>query len=283
MIKANFEGNNAETEITASHRQSLSRHGYRALRRIGRGAFSQVLLIQQEETKLLYACKISHRLDLARREGEMLAAAVHPLFPEFRDLWEDGESAFLVMEYICGSSLEELLLRRGFFSPAQTARVGMELAEGLKFLHQLPGPVLYRDLKPANVMIRQDGRVKLLDMGCACGLRQPDGARAGTPGYAAPEQLEFGGVLSFASDVYGLGKTLEAMVSENGGSSLRRVIKACTAAQPDQRIPDMQGVMTALAYLCKARDRGEPSRIKGFLQPRVSCVTSVWESEYKNI
>ena len=293
MTKTNFIGNNAENEITAPHRQALSRHGYRALRLIGRGAFSQVLLIQQEETKLLFACKISSRRDLARREGAILKAAVHPLFPKFRDLWEDGGSAFLVMEYVCGSSLEEFLHRRGFFSSVQTARVGMELAEGLKFLHQLPEPVLYRDLKPANIMIRQDGRVKLLDMGCACGLRQPDGARAGTPGYAAPEQLESGGVLSFATDVYGLGKTLEDMIRnsrdnknnrDHRDNSLRQVITACTAAQPDQRIPDMQGVMTALAFLCRSGEsRGELSRIKGFLQSRVSCVKSVWESEYKNI
>lgn len=132
-------------------------------------------------------------------------------------------------------------------------------------------------------MIRQDGRVKLLDMGCVCKMRQPDGARAGTPGYAAPEQLEEGGILSFASDVYGLGRILKVMAGPKSVGRLGKVIAACTAGKPEQRIPDMQGVMTALAPLCKiGRNREEFPR-QSFLQPRVTCVKNVWESEYKNI
>lgn len=270
-------------EITVEISEQLAQHGYQAVRLLGRGAFSQVLLVQQNDTGTLLACKISHRQDLACREGKLLAATDHPLFPRFCEQWEAGESAYLLMEYVCGSSLEELLSRRGFFTQAQTARIGMELAEGLRFLHQLPEPVLYRDVKPANIMIRQDGRVKLLDMGCACELRQPDEARAGTPGYAAPEQLEPGGDLSFSCDVYSLGRTLEAMVGKHS-SGLKQVITACTAEFPERRIPDMQGVMTALAPLCKeGQGRIKGSGIQGFLQPRITCVKSIWESGYKNI
>ena len=271
-----------KNKIAVEKKEQLARRGYHTVRLLGQGAFSQVLLIQQQETGLLFACKVSDRKDLAHREGSLLAAVDHPLFPQFRDLWDEGESAFLLMEYVCGSSLEELLRRRGALSQTQTTRIGMELAEGLRFLHQLPDPILYRDVKPANVMIRQDGRVKLLDMGCASKLRQPDGARAGTPGYAAPEQLEEGGILSFASDVYGLARTLEAIAGKNCGGKLERVINACTAEKPKQRIPDMQGMMTALAPLCKTGRNGDEFPRKGFLQPRVTCVKSVWESEYKN-
>lgn len=271
-------------EITIPYQQSLIRHGYSVVRLIGQGAFSRVLLVRKREIDQLFACKVSYRQDLACMESRLLAATDHPLFPGFCDLWEEGKGAFLLMEYVCGSSLEELLRRRGSFSQAQTARVGMELAEGLRFLHQLPEPILYRDVKPANIMIRQDGRVKLLDMGCACILRHPAGARAGTPGYAAPEQLEERGILSFSCDVYGLGRTLEVMAGKNSGGRLGRVIKACTDPQPERRIPDMQGVMAALAPLCKkGRSREEFSRLQGFLQPRVSCVQNIWESKYKNI
>lgn len=264
--------------------QSLIQRGFRVIRTIGKGAFSQVLLVQQMETDIFFACKISERKDLAQWEGRLLASTDHPLFPGFCDLWEENENSFLLMEYICGSSLEELLQRRGSFAQTQTARVGMELAEGLRYLHQLPEPVLYRDVKPNNVMIRQDGRVKLLDMGCACRLRYCVSARAGTPGYAAPEQLEEGGVLSFACDVYGLGRTLEAMAGKNCGDKLGAVIAACTAKNPKQRIPDMQGVMTALAPLCReGKGRERLAGIQGFLQPRVACVENIWENEYKNI
>lgn len=272
-----------KAKITAEMIEQLARRGYHTVRLLGQGAFSQVFLVQQQETDLLLACKVSERKELARREGRLLAAVDHPLFPGFCGLWEEGESAFLLMEYVCGSSLEGLLRRRGAFSRTQTARIGMELAEGLKFLHQLPDPVLYRDVKPANIMIRQDGRVKLLDMGCACELRQPDGARAGTPGYAAPEQLEEGGILSFSCDVYGLARTLEVIAGKNCGAKLGRVIRACAAEKPKQRIPDMQGVMTALAPLCRTGRNWEESPRKGSLQPRVTCIKSVWESEYKNI
>lgn len=271
-----------KNEIAVEKIEQLARHGHRTIRLLGQGAFSQVLLVQQQETDRLFACKVSDRQDLTHREGRLLEAVDHPLFPRFCDLWEEGKSAFLLMEYVCGSSLEELLRRRGALSQAQTARIGMELAEGLKFLHQLPDPILYRDVKPANVMIRQDGRVKLLDMGCICELRQPDGARAGTPGYAAPEQLEEGGILSFACDVYGLGRTLEVTAGKNCDGKLGRVIKACIAEKPEQRIPDMQGVMAALAPLCRTGRNREEFPRQGFLQPRVTCVKSVWESEYKN-
>ncbi|MCH5341064.1 MAG: serine/threonine protein kinase [Acetatifactor sp.] len=271
-----------KNKIAVEKKEQLARHGYHTVRLLGQGAFSQVLLVKKKETDMLFACKVSDRQDLAHWEGSLLAAMDHPLFPRFRDLWDEGESTFLLMEYVSGSSLEELLRRRGALSRAQTARIGMELAEGLRFLHQLPDPILYRDVKPANIMIRQDGRVKLLDMGCACNLRQPDGARAGTPGYAAPEQLEEGGILSFASDVYGLGRTLEVIAGKNCAGKLGRVINACTAEKPQQRIPDMQGVMTALIPLCKNGRNGEGIPHQGFLQPRVTCVKSVWESEYKN-
>lgn len=283
-IQPGVEGGASQdrNKITAEKIEQLARHGYHTVRLLGQGAFSQVLLVQQQGTDMVFACKVSDRQDLTCREGRLLAAVDHPLFPRFCDLWDEGENAFLLMEYVCGSSLEELLRRRGALSQTQTARIGMELAEGLRFLHQLPDPILYRDVKPANVMIRQDGRVKLLDMGCACKLRWPGGARAGTPGYAAPEQLEEGGILSFACDVYGLARTLEVIAGKNCGGRLGRVIKACIAEKPEQRIPDMQGVMTALAPLCKTGRSREEFQRQGFLQPRVTCVKSVWESEYKN-
>ena len=271
-----------QNKIAIKKIEQLAQRGYHMVRLLGQGAFSQVLLVQQHETDMLLACKVSDRKELARREGRLLTAVDHPLFPRFCGLWEEGESAFLLMEYVCGSSLEELLRRRGALSQIQTARIGMELAEGIKFLHQLPDPILYRDVKPANIMIRQDGRVKLLDMGCACELRQPDGARAGTPGYAAPEQLEEGGILSFSCDVYGLARTLEVIAGKNCGGKLGRVIKTCVAEKPEQRIPDMQGMMSVLAPLCKAGRNSEAFPWQGFLQPRVTCVKSVWESEYKN-
>ena len=262
----------------------FDRQGYHIVQLLGEGAFSRVFLVRKQETGELLACKVSGRLDFARRERELLTRADHPLFPDCLGLWTERGKAFLFMEYICGSSLEEFLKRRGSFTDMQTARVGMELAEGLGFLHQLPEPVLFRDVKPANVMIRQDGRVKLLDLGCACKLQHPVKARAGTPGFAAPEQLAGECKLTFASDVYGLGMTLAAMSGENRGRKLMRVIAACTAKQPKLRLSDMKEVMAALAPLCgMGQSKSEVEGIRKLFAPRVICVKNIWENRYKTI
>lgn len=262
----------------------FDRQGYQVVRLLGRGAFSQVFLVRKQNAGELFACKVSERQDFARRESELLTRANHPLFPDFFDLWIEKGMAFLLMEYVCGSSLKEFLLRRRCFTDIQTARVGMELAEGLGFLHQLPESVLFRDLKPANVIIRQDGRVKLLDLGCACELQQSARDWAGTPGYAAPEQLAGKCKLTFASDVYGLGMTLAAMSGENRGKKLGRVIAACTEQRPELRLSDMKEVMAALAPLCGAgkSKNGSQGNRKPFA-PHVICVKNIWESRYKTI
>lgn len=266
--------------------KALADKGYRIERLLGKGAFSEVFLVRRQPQSFagrLLACKISGRTELALREAALLKRIDHPLFPEFCEMWQQGETVYLLMEYVCGSSLEELLRRRGNFSSAQAARVGMALAEGLRFLHQMPDSVLYRDLKPANIMIRQDGRVKLLDLGCACRKSDQETALAGTPGYAAPEQLNVGGRLTFACDVYSLGKTMAAMAGKNCQGELKQVVFACSCQQPEHRIPDMQGVMAALAPLCSEEvGRSGYFRLGGFLRSRTACIKNIWESSYKN-
>lgn len=279
-------------------REALYCRGYQIARLLGEGAFSQVVLIRKkngiqiqryaEESCAMQkwyapcgmACKISNQTDLALREAETLARTAHPLFPEFFGMWQEGETVFLLMEYICGSSLEALINRRGTFSEAQTVRMGLEIAEGLKYLHELPKPILFRDVKPANILIRQDGRVKLLDLGCACGTGERANL-AGTPEYAAPEQLQSGSAVTPACDVYGLGKTLQAMVGENCGRKLKKVIAACLREQPEERIPDMRGVIEALAAL-----RGESGRRQrqnsGLFHPHIVCEKNIWESAHKS-
>lgn len=264
----------------------LREKGYRMERSLGSGAFSQVVLVRplsKEAGERPLACKISDRTELALREAKLLQCADHPLFPKFRGMWRQGETVYLLTEYVCGDSLEEFLRRRGGFSQTQTARVGLALAEGLKFLHQMPDPILYRDLKPANIMIRQDGRVKLLDMGCACKRSDQTATLAGTVGYAAPEQLTAGGRLTFSCDVYSLGRTMEAMAGKNCRRELRRVILACTRERPQDRIPDMQALTAALIPLCGGGEaENGRTRRAAFLRSRTACIKNIWESNYKN-
>ncbi len=198
-------------------RAFLERRGYRVCRFLGQGAFSRVYLARRRGDGEDVACKVSSRKELVEREGRLLQRLEHPLFVAYKECWQEGDRSCLAMEYVPGSSLDVLLGRQGRLAAKRAAQVALELAEGLRYLHTMKDAVLFRDIKPANIMIRQDGKVKLLDLGCACLLETGDAARAGTPGFGAPEQFEMAGSVSPASDVYGVGQVLWAMLGVSGG------------------------------------------------------------------
>lgn len=189
----------------------LAKRGYLRRRLLGQGSFSDVYCVEDAADGRLYVCKISWKAETLEWEAQVMERLRHPLFPEYADFWKEGRLGFLLREYVPGESLEEMLRRR-CFSARQTICVGRMLAEGLQFLHGLPEPLLFRDIKPANVIIRQDGRAALVDLGCVCEMRRKSDSRAGSPGFAAPEQFGGNGRLTAACDVYGLGQTLKAMM-----------------------------------------------------------------------
>lgn len=268
----------------------LNRWGYEVLRTLGEGAFSRVFLVRERadhsarslNSPKTIACKICRQSKLGLREGRLLQRMDHPLFPRFFGMWQEGEMIFLLMEAVFGSSLEALLKRRGALTERQTARMGMELAAGLKYLHELPEPVLFRDVKPANILIRQDGRIKLLDLGCICRLGERAQSLAGTPGYGAPEQLETGHVLTAACDVYGLGRTLREAVGKDCKKSFGRVLDACTRTKEEIRLQDMQEVLAQLEPFAGESSNAGMFWQKGGLRSPIVCVKNIWESSYKN-
>ena len=184
------------------------RHGL-----LGQGTYSDVYCIEDGADGRRYACKVSWRAEMLEREAQVLKEVRHPLYPKFAAFWRAAGLGILLREYVSGRSLEEMLGRR-HFSAAQTIRAGLELAAGLMYLHGLGEGLLFRDVKPGNIIVGQDGGLKLIDLGCVCPLGAEVASRAGSPGFAAPEQLRDGGVLSASCDVYGLGKTLEAMLGD---------------------------------------------------------------------
>lgn len=180
---------------------------------LGTGTFSDVYCVEDAADGRRYACKVSARTEMLEREARVLERLEHPLYPEFAAFWREAGLGLLLREYVEGHSLEEMLKRRRF-SAGQTVRTGLLLAEGLLYLHRLPEEFAFRDVKPANVIVTQDGGIRLIDLGCVCSMAAEVTSRAGSPGFAAPEQLRAGGCLTPACDVYGLGKTLEAMLGE---------------------------------------------------------------------
>lgn len=146
-----------------------------------------------------------------RREAAIAAALDHPHVVRFLDLIHDGDQWWLVMEYVPSVSLAELLDRQTRLPPAVVARVGMQVAGALAAMHRVG--LVHRDVKPANVLIAEDGNAKLTDFGISRSTSGSDvtlshtGIVPGTPAYLAPEVAN-GAVPTAASDVFSLGATL---------------------------------------------------------------------------
>ncbi len=154
---------------------------------------------------------------ISDRELGMLKDLRHPAFPAVTDYMEENGYKYLVMEYIEGRNLADYIREKGAVGQGQAARWAMELAEVLIYLHERECPVIYRDMKPANIMIDEKGHVRLVDFGTAF-LRYQEAQKAcagGTWGYAAPEQFEAncGRTVDERSDIYGLGATLFHMLT----------------------------------------------------------------------
>jgi serine/threonine-protein kinase len=135
------------------------------------------------------------------------------------DIVDTGKTTFVVMDYVEGRSLAQMLrAQRHPFDEQQVIAWGLQLCDVLSYLHNRKPPVVYRDMKPANVMLREDGTVRLVDFGIAVevGLHNRRFAQSmGTPGYAPPEQLAGGGDAQVTCnvDVYALGATLYSLVT----------------------------------------------------------------------
>ena len=135
--------------------------------------------------------------------------ASHPNLVRVYDARADGDPAYIVMEYVEGETLGDLLSRRGSLTPAEVVELGLQACAGLAVVHA--AGLVHRDVKPQNLLLREDGTLKLTDFGIAwvadaSSLTQV-GTVLGTAGYIAPEQAA-GGPVTPAADVYALGAVL---------------------------------------------------------------------------
>jgi serine/threonine-protein kinase len=151
-----------------------------------------------------------------RHEAEMLAALNHPNLPRVTDHFEQDGKAYLVMEYVPGETLHSFLVHEGLPQPPQRVFEWFrQLCEVLEYLHEQNPPIIFRDLKPANIMLTPNGQVKLIDFGIAR-LFKPGQAKDtqafGTVGYSAPEQYGRGQT-DARSDVYSLGVLVHQLLS----------------------------------------------------------------------
>ncbi len=149
------------------------------------------------------------------RERDLLARLSHPGIPSIIDYIVVGHRHYLVMEFIAGGDLQSRLEKlgpNGRFPEAQVLRWARQLLDILRFLHSQKPPIIYRDLKPANIMVDENGRAMLIDFGIARFLPPTGrGTQIGSVGYAPPEQ--YLGNVEPRSDLYALAATMHHLLT----------------------------------------------------------------------
>ncbi len=156
------------------------------------------------------------RIEQFQREANLLATMEHPSITRIYEHFHTQDRAYIIMEYINGSDLDVILNKTRELPVDKVVEWAIELCDVLHYLHSMePQPVIFRDLKPANIMIDSLGKVRLIDFGIAK-VFEADSRKhtmIGTEGYSAPEQYR--GAVSPLSDIYGLGATLHHILTRS--------------------------------------------------------------------
>ena len=260
--------------LVATH---LLKHRYRILNQLGQGGMGAVY--KAEDTQLgnrLMAVKEMSQSSLSpqelieatnafKNEALLLAGLMHPNLPRIYDHFTDGGRWYLVMDFIAGETLADHLdqVQEGSLRVDEVLDIGIQLCTVLDYLHNRQPPIIFRDLKPVNVMLTPDGHLYLIDFGIARHFKPgqaKDTEPLGTVGYAAPEQ--YGKVQTSASaDIYSLGATLHQLLSGNdpsenplqfaplhqaGSSRLEALIMQMVETNKDKRPTSMTAVKQEL-------------------------------------
>jgi serine/threonine protein kinase len=195
---------------------------YKVLERIATGGMASVYLCEHKfmrrraAVKVLPATRASDPASLERfyREARAVAALDHPNIVRAYDVDQDDQLNFLVMEYVDGSSLQEIVKKSGPLDPVRAAHYISQAALGLQHAFEVAS-LVHRDIKPGNLIVDRNGTVKVLDMGLARFFndeddlltRQHDESVLGTADYLAPEQVLDSHDVDIRADIYGLGAT----------------------------------------------------------------------------
>jgi hypothetical protein len=253
---------------------------YRVLRTLGQGGMGKVYLAEHTVMERLVAIKVIGRTFLDHpeaaerfgREAKAAARLDHPNLVKAYDAEPAGGLQLLVMEYVEGRTLADVLARKGPLPVANACHYARQAARGLQHAHE--AGLVHRDLKPQNLMLTPQGVVKVLDFGLARlargraggGLTQ-EGVLMGTPEYLAPEQATGARPADARSDVYALGCTLYGLLAgrppfpaSGGGDTLAVVLQHLQEPPPplESLRPDVPPGLAALVARMLAKDPAQP-------------------------
>lgn len=231
---------------------------YHILARVGEGGFGVVykardtkargrlVAIKQFDLGILSPRQIIEATDSYNREVSILSRLAHRSMPRIYRHFSDPTHWYLVMQYIEGETLDDYLKRKGWLSAREVCAIGIQLSQVLSYLHSGQSPVIFRDVKPANIMRTRQGQLYLIDFGIARRFspdKKRDTGPLGSPGYAAPEQ--YGRAQSTErTDIYGLGATLQTLLT--GREPLDDEPQATVISPPDLRTQRLQQLLDTM-------------------------------------
>ncbi len=253
---------------------------YKILNKIGQGGMSVVYLAMNEKANKQWAIKEMRKeknknYEIMKRslitETNLLKELKHPYLPSIADIIENDDTIIIVMDYVEGRPLSDILSEEGVIEEDKVADYAIQLCDVLDYLHSQNPPIIYRDLKPANIMLRPDGKITLIDFGTARKYNYDsvsDTTCLGTIGYAAPEQFA-GETLrqtDARTDIYNLGATMYHLLTgvnpseppyelypirrwdESLSNGLEKIILRATRKDPDKRFNDCKEMSYALQH-----------------------------------
>lgn len=200
---------------------SLIDNKYEILKQIGKGGMSIVYLAMDTRLNKQWAVKelLKNATDAnnevviqsAIAEANMIKKLDHPSLPRIVDIIDEEDVIYVVMDYIEGQTLQYIVEEYGAQPQDEVIDWAIQLCDVLNYLHTRTPPIIYRDMKPGNIMLKPDGNIKLIDFGIAREYKEKnlaDTVTLGTRGYAAPEQFGGKGQTDPRTDIYCLGVTL---------------------------------------------------------------------------
>lgn len=251
---------------------------YKILNEIGHGGMSTVYLAINEKANKPWAVKEVRKsfhkdFDILKQslivEMDLLKKLRHSSLPSIVDVIDSDENFLIVMDYIEGNTLERLMEQEGAQPQEKVVGWALQLCDVLDYLHTRTTPIIYRDMKPSNIMLKSDGNVVLIDFGTAREFKEQnisDTILLGTQGYAAPEQFGGMGQTDARTDIYCLGATLYHLVTGHNPSEppyemypitkwnpklstgLEQIIQKCTQKNPEDRYQTVKELQYELEH-----------------------------------
>lgn len=251
---------------------------YKILNVVGKGGMSVVYLAMNERANKQWAIKEVRKdgmqsFEVVKQnlvaETDLLKKLNHPHLPSIIDVIDCDDTFLIVMDYIEGNPLSKALETSGAQNQDDVIEWAKQLCDVLGYLHSRNPPIIYRDMKPSNVMLKPDGNVMLIDFGTAREFKYSsvaDTTCLGTQGYAAPEQFGGHGQTDARTDIYCLGATMYHLVTGHNpatppyemypirqwnpmlSSGLEEIILKCTQRNPEDRYQSCAELLYALDH-----------------------------------